>query len=94
LYFVALKKARENAPADTIFVFCGDGVSDISAAQHADILFARHGRDLETYCQRENVPFRGFDDFAEVEEIVAKLVNGKVTLERDAKTGFCSLIEV
>lgn len=91
--FAALKKARQNAPPNTIFVFCGDGVSDISAAQHADILFARHGRDLEAYCRRENVPFRGFDTFTEVEEIVEKLVNGKVTLQRDEKTGFCSLID-
>ncbi|GAB5593642.1 hypothetical protein Unana1_08542 [Umbelopsis nana] len=90
---LTLKKARQNAPPNTIFVFCGDGVSDISAAQHADILFARHGRDLEAYCRRENVPFRGFDTFTEVEEIVEKLVNGKVTLQRDEKTGFCSLID-
>jgi 2-hydroxy-3-keto-5-methylthiopentenyl-1-phosphate phosphatase len=89
-----LKQAREAATPESIFVFCGDGVSDISAAQHADILFARHGRDLETWCQRENVPFLGFDTFSEVEEIVAKLVEGKVTLQRDEKTGFCSLLDV
>ncbi|KAI9285155.1 HAD-like domain-containing protein [Umbelopsis sp. AD052] len=91
---LTLKKARESATPETIFVFCGDGVSDISAAQNADILFARHGRDLETWCQRENVPFLGFDNFSEVEKVVAKLVEGKVTLQRDEKTGFCSLIDV
>ncbi|KAJ2955353.1 hypothetical protein NQZ79_g8630 [Umbelopsis isabellina] len=91
---LTLKKAREQAPDDAIFVFCGDGVSDISAAQHADILFARHGRDLEVYCQRENVPFRGFDTFEEVQDVVSKLANGHIRLERDEKTGFCSLIDV
>ncbi|CAO3694814.1 unnamed protein product [Umbelopsis ramanniana] len=91
---LTLKQARKAATPETIFVFCGDGVSDISAAQHADILFARHGRDLETWCQKENVPFLGFDTFSEVEEIVAKLVEGKVTLKRDEKTGFCSLLDV
>jgi len=50
-------------PADhrPIMVYCGDGVSDISAARETDLLFAKKGRDLVTHCLQENVPFYPFD---------------------------------
>jgi len=50
-------------PADhrPIMVYCGDGVSDISAARETDLLFAKKGRDLVTHCLKENVPFYPFD---------------------------------
>jgi hypothetical protein len=50
-------------PADArpILVYCGDGVSDISAARETDLLFAKKGRDLVTHCLQENVPFYPFD---------------------------------
>ncbi|CEG67821.1 hypothetical protein RMATCC62417_04186 [Rhizopus microsporus] len=89
--FLALIEARQNAPKDTIFIFCGDGVSDISAARHADVLFARKGRDLEIYCQRENIPFIAFDTFAEIEQVVRDLAQGKSKLEK-SDTGFCKII--
>ncbi|KAI8374480.1 HAD-like domain-containing protein [Radiomyces spectabilis] len=89
-----LKQAREAASPDTIFVFCGDGVSDISAARHADVLFARKDRDLETYCRREKIPFVAFDTFKEVHDIVKKLADGKAKIEKDARTGFCSVVDV
>ncbi|CAO3655369.1 unnamed protein product [Mucor hiemalis] len=41
---LTLAKHRAKDSEDSIFVFCGDGVSDISAARHADVLFARNGR--------------------------------------------------
>jgi 2-hydroxy-3-keto-5-methylthiopentenyl-1-phosphate phosphatase len=94
LSFLALQKAREAASPDTIFVFCGDGVSDISAARHADVLFARKDRDLETYCVREKIPFVPFDTFKEVEDVVKKLVDKKAVIEKDAKTGFAKVIDV
>lgn len=81
MFCIALAKARESADKDTIFVFCGDGVSDISAAEHADVLFARKGKDLEFYCKRENIPYVAFDTFADVESVVRKLVDGKATKE-------------
>ena len=39
-------------PADgrPILVYCGDGVSDISAARETDLLFAKKGRDLVLHC--------------------------------------------
>lgn len=79
------------ATKDTIFVFCGDGVSDISAAKHADVLFARKGRDLEFYCQRENIPFIPFDTFAEVEHVVKSLVDGQSRIEK-SESGFCQVV--
>ena len=42
-------------------VYCGDGVSDISAARETDLLFAKKGRDLVKHCLQENVPFYPFD---------------------------------
>jgi 2-hydroxy-3-keto-5-methylthiopentenyl-1-phosphate phosphatase len=44
-----------------ILVYCGDGVSDISAARETDLLFAKKGRDLVLHCLKENVPFYPFD---------------------------------
>ncbi|KAI8084521.1 HAD-like domain-containing protein [Halteromyces radiatus] len=89
-----LTKAREAAEPGTIFVFCGDGVSDISAARHADVLFARKDRDLETYCVRENIPFIPFDTFKEIQDVVEKLVNKKAVIEKDPKTGLSKVIDV
>lgn len=88
----ALAKAREQANKDTIFVFCGDGVSDISAAKHADVLFARKDRDLEFYCKREDIPYIPFDTFAEVESVVRKLVDGKARIEK-SPSGFCKVVD-
>ncbi|KAI8808695.1 HAD-like domain-containing protein [Cladochytrium replicatum] len=39
-----------------LVVFVGDGVSDLSAARHADLVFAKRGRDLEEWCKREGLP--------------------------------------
>lgn len=78
---------------DTIFVFCGDGVSDISAARHADILFARKDRDLEFYCKRENIPYIPFDTFAEIEHVVRKIVDGKAKLEK-SDSGFSQVVDI
>ncbi|ORY49848.1 HAD-like protein [Rhizoclosmatium globosum] len=36
-------------------LFIGDGVSDMSAARDADFVFAKKGKDLETYCKREGI---------------------------------------
>ncbi|KAF1806014.1 HAD-like domain-containing protein [Mucor lusitanicus] len=87
-----LEKARANASKDTIFVFCGDGVSDISAARHADVLFARNGRDLVTYCDRHHIPYIGFDTFEQVEKVVADLAQGKSKLQKDETTGFSQVV--
>ncbi|CEP09388.1 hypothetical protein [Parasitella parasitica] len=87
-------KARSNASDETIFVFCGDGVSDISAARHADVLFARNGRDLVTYCDRHGIPYIGFDSFKEVEKVVKDLAEGRSKLQKDEATGFSTVVSL
>lgn len=89
-----LEKARQQAPEDTIFVFCGDGISDISAAKHADLLFARKGRDLETHCDRNGIPYVAFDSFQDILVVVDRLASGKTRLEKDDGNGFCRLVNV
>ncbi|KAI8617193.1 HAD-like domain-containing protein [Chytriomyces sp. MP71] len=45
-------------------LFIGDGVSDLSAAVDADVVFAKRGKDLETYCAREGIQgVVAWDDF-------------------------------
>lgn len=39
-------ETREEQLEEHIVVFCGDGISDLSAAREADVLFARKGRSV------------------------------------------------
>lgn len=57
----------------TLF-YAGDGVSDLSAAQETDLLFAKKGKDLITYCVREDVPFTVFEDWRDIERVVRQIV--------------------
>ncbi|KAI8835463.1 HAD-like domain-containing protein [Chytriomyces cf. hyalinus JEL632] len=50
--FKAAGLSEEERPR---ILFIGDGVSDLSAARDADFVFAKKGKDLETYCQREGI---------------------------------------
>ncbi|KAK3813630.1 MAG: HAD-like domain-containing protein [Linnemannia gamsii] len=72
----AFKKLEEH-----IVVFCGDGISDLSAAREADVLFARKGRDLEKYCKMHKIPFLAFDTFDEVTATVQGLLEGTLTTD-------------
>ncbi|MGB4812267.1 MAG: MtnX-like HAD-IB family phosphatase [Methylophilaceae bacterium] len=49
-------------------VLIGDGKSDYCLAKHADIVFAK-GK-LITHCEKENIPFKRFQTFAEVLKVV------------------------
>lgn len=63
-------KSRATAPykalahSPTLF-FCGDGVSDLSAARAADLLFVKvipdHTNDLSVHCDREKIPYVAFE---------------------------------
>ncbi|KAF9924547.1 hypothetical protein FBU30_005519 [Linnemannia zychae] len=64
-----------------IVVFCGDGISDLSAAREADVLFARKGRDLEKYCKTHKIPFFAFDTFDEVTATIQGLQEGTLTID-------------
>ncbi|KAF9051640.1 HAD-like domain-containing protein [Panaeolus papilionaceus] len=68
----------------TLFFF-GDGVSDISAAKHADLLFVKTKadgeNDLAAYCRREGIKHALFSDFSQALPIVESIVNGSKTVE-------------
>lgn len=52
--------------------YCGDGVSDLSAAKETNLLFAKEGRDLITYCLREKINFVEFKDFNNIKHGIIK----------------------
>jgi len=87
-------------PADgrPILVYIGDGVSDVSAARETDLLFAKRGKDLVTYCLQQNVPFYPFDvcfppfrtelqTFEEISPVIADLESGKKTIAEVVEEG-------
>jgi 2-hydroxy-3-keto-5-methylthiopentenyl-1-phosphate phosphatase len=53
-------------------LYCGDGVSDLSA---------KHGKDLITYCLRESIPYVVFKSFKDIHAKVQALYENKVTLK-------------
>ncbi|BGP55334.1 hypothetical protein JCM8202_002166 [Rhodotorula sphaerocarpa] len=75
-------------PRPTIF-FCGDGVSDLSAAKAADLLFVKvipnHSNDLSVHCDRENIPYIPFITFDKVKDVIARIVEGKSTIDEELK---------
>ncbi|KAI1081804.1 HAD-like domain-containing protein [Whalleya microplaca] len=73
-------------PERPILFYAGDGVSDLSAAKETDLLFAKAGRDLVTYCENEKVPFTTFKDFSDIQKVVADVIDGKISV-KDAATG-------
>ncbi|KAG7846950.1 hypothetical protein KL941_002743 [Ogataea angusta] len=61
--------------------YCGDGVSDLSAAKSCDLLFARRGKDLVTFCIKQKIHFTQFDSFKDILSDVQKIVSGEKKLE-------------
>lgn len=59
---IAEYRHRQNGPITVIFV--GDGLSDVDALPHSDLLFAK--KDLARYCDRHNIPYTSFDTFHDV----------------------------
>lgn len=47
-------------------IFIGDGIADIEASKHADILFAKVGRSLEKHCILSNIKFTAYRDFSDI----------------------------
>ncbi|KAL2131877.1 hypothetical protein VTI74DRAFT_4489 [Chaetomium olivicolor] len=76
--------ARLPAEERPVLFYAGDGVSDLSAAKETDLLFAKAGRDLITYCEKENVPFTTFNDFSDILATVKDIVAGKLTVKEAA----------
>lgn len=64
---------RAAGNVDRTVIFVGDGLSDIGAIPQVDILFAK--KDLQQYCERQNIPYNGFDSFDDVSrELTRRLV--------------------
>jgi len=79
-----------NLPEDqrpTMF-YAGDGISDLSAAKETDLLFAKKGRDLVTYCVREDVPFTEFEDWSTILTTVQNIAHGETTVRKVAAEGY------
>ncbi|KAJ7728896.1 HAD-like domain-containing protein [Mycena metata] len=66
-----------------LLFFFGDGVSDMSAARHADILFVKQKddgeNDLAAYCNREGIQHIIFADFSQALKVVQAVVSGEKT---------------
>ncbi|CZR58864.1 related to Phosphoserine phosphatase [Phialocephala subalpina] len=52
-----------------------------SGPQETDLLFAKAGRDLVTYCENENVLFTTFQTFSEILDVLKNIVLGKLSVE-------------
>ncbi|KIJ56217.1 hypothetical protein M422DRAFT_23550 [Sphaerobolus stellatus SS14] len=80
-----------NLPDPPLLFFFGDGVSDMSAAQHADVLFVKRPpgeeSNLAAYCRREGIPHILFDNFQQVLPIVEAIVKGELTKEEVLRKG-------
>ncbi|MCJ1391343.1 hypothetical protein MMC18_004206 [Xylographa bjoerkii] len=83
-YREAVQKMGEGRP---VLLYAGDGVSDLSAASETDLLFAKRGRDLVTYCEREGVPFTVFGDWSEILETTKRIYEGKTSIGEVATEG-------
>ncbi|OJD19299.1 hypothetical protein AJ78_00748 [Emergomyces pasteurianus Ep9510] len=57
-------------------LYAGDGVSDLSAASQTDLLFAKKGNDLVTYCQREKIPYTVFEDWSTILQTTKEIWEG------------------
>lgn len=72
----AILPYRDLPQPPTLF-FSGDGVSDMSAAKHADHLYVRKEKDLEKYCIAQNIPYTPFDTFTTIKNYVTDVINKK-----------------
>lgn len=72
----ARKQAELQCEDGTIplIVFIGDGVSDLPAARHADVLFARQGLKLESYCIENNIDHIPYNSFADIQSNLQRLI--------------------
>ncbi|KAL1955736.1 hypothetical protein VTO42DRAFT_8134 [Malbranchea cinnamomea] len=71
-------------PNRPTLLYAGDGVSDLSAASQTDLLFAKKGHDLITYCERENIPFTVFEDWSTILSTTKDIYEGKTTAQQIA----------
>lgn len=65
-----VKKIKE---ASKRLIYIGDGISDIKAIMHADIVFARSS--LKKHCKQNNISFFDFKSFYDVIESLKIILN-------------------
>ncbi|PYI30186.1 hypothetical protein BP00DRAFT_487578 [Aspergillus indologenus CBS 114.80] len=63
-------------------LYAGDGVSDLSAAAETDLLFAKKGKDLVTFCERQGVPFTLFESWESILATTKDILAGKVSVKK------------
>ncbi|EFY97395.1 hypothetical protein MHUMG1_03870 [Metarhizium humberi] len=81
---IEIRKYSSLPNRPTMF-YAGDGVSDLSAAKETDLLFAKAGKDLVTWCENEKVPFVTFKDWTSITQTVKDIAAGKITVQDAAK---------
>ena len=76
------KFESELAPGEErpIYFYCGDGISDLSAAKECDLLFAKRGKDLITFCRKQNVAYHEFNTFDDILTSCTDVLNNKKTV--------------
>jgi 2-hydroxy-3-keto-5-methylthiopentenyl-1-phosphate phosphatase len=86
----AILPYRELPNPPTLFFF-GDGVSDMSAAAHADCLFVKQKEDgendLHVYCDRQGIKHILFKTFADALPVVQSVVEGKKSVQEVLEKG-------
>jgi len=65
---------REKRSGETT-LYVGDGLSDLSAVGAADILLAK--KQLRAYCEEKGVNYIAYENFADVQAVVEKLLAGQ-----------------
>lgn len=65
-------------------LYAGDGISDLCAASETDLLFARAGKDLVTFCEREGMPFTTFESWSSILATTKDILSGKVNVKNVA----------
>lgn len=84
-YADAIAKLPDNERPTLLYA--GDGVSDLSAARETDLLFAKEGRDLVTYCERQGIPFTTFADWSTILQETKDIYEGKKSVRSVAAEG-------
>ncbi|ODV87113.1 hypothetical protein CANARDRAFT_26541 [[Candida] arabinofermentans NRRL YB-2248] len=64
-----------------LLFYCGDGVSDLSAAKSCDLLFARRGKDLVKFCSAQGIHYTQFDSFKDILSDMKSILSGEKKLE-------------
>ncbi|KAL2060193.1 hypothetical protein VTL71DRAFT_9588 [Oculimacula yallundae] len=68
-----------------VLFYAGDGVSDLSAAKETDLLFAKAGKDLVTYCENDEISHVIFQDFSQILATAKDIVSGERSVKEVAE---------